>query len=101
MVLSSYQAVALSINKTVGRQAVTVKKLQGMARKAKLVRKNQGQLALIAYGKQILQQIFSANEIESLKRSNQYKPIILKLVQLLVEEKVVSTLEAALIKRYL
>lgn len=98
---SSYLSMVKIINQVTGRQAITIKKLQFMIRKAKAVRHSQGQFGLLLYGKEILQTLFLPREVEMLKRNRQYKPVISKLIQLLVIERVITPTEATKIKKYI
>lgn len=96
-----YQDVARTINQTVGRKAVTVEQMKSLVKEAKVVRRTQGVMGLWAFASQIPYRFFTEKEIEKLKQSPRWYELSSKMIDLMVQEKVITPMEAKMLKRHL
>lgn len=96
-----YKETANTINKELGRKAVTPDLLKDIVKEAKSVRRRKGTQGLIDYGSSLPERLFSPEEIDQLQRSPKYRSTASRLIDLLVYERVINPFEAMLFKRYL
>lgn len=96
-----YQDLALKINKTLNRKAVTVEQIHAVVEKAKLVKKQKGTLGLFGYATKIPAHFFTENEIEKLQNSPYWEEFSQRMIQLFVHEGIISQLQASMAKKYM
>ncbi|MBA4494748.1 hypothetical protein ACFO25_17450 [Paenactinomyces guangxiensis] len=94
-----YQVVARTINQTLGRKAVTVDQIKSLVSQAKMIRRRQGVMGLLAFSQQIPYRLFTQEEIERLKRSPRWYELSSKMIDLMVTEGVLTPAEAGMLKR--
>lgn len=96
-----YHSLAKNINQTLGRKAITAKKIDSIINHAKRVRQHQGVMGLWNYAAQLLTTFFTETEIERLKQSSQWSEFTRKLIQVLIYERVISPFEAQMLYKYI
>lgn len=94
-----YYDLAETINQTIGRKAVSPRRLSKIVAEAKMIRKTKGTMALMSYAQNLPYQFLSASEIETLRRSSKYREFSLRVIDLFVREKVVTPFEAMMLRR--
>lgn len=97
----AYQKLVDSINKMVGRQAVTSVKLKNLIKEAKTIRKTQGTSGLLRFASALPHQFFTQKEIDKIQKSPQWDVLSNKMIDLLVSENVVSPFEAVFMRKFL
>lgn len=95
-----YKETARTINKELGRKAVTPELLKKIVKNAKEVRRTRGTKGLLEYASDLPYSLFTEEEIEHLQQSPGYRVTVMKLIDLLVYERVINPFEAMLLKRY-
>jgi hypothetical protein len=96
-----YKNLADTINQTVGREAVSVKKIKTLVAEGKRIRKQYGVTGLWSYASQLPYHFFTEEEIEKLQQSPRWYELSSKMIDALVAEGVINSMEASMIKRSL
>lgn len=94
-----YEELAQHINRMLGRKAVSARRIHGVVEQAKQVRRAGGVMALLHFSTELLHRLFTPEEVEKLKRSPRYREMSYKIIDLLVEEEVITRREAMMLKR--
>jgi hypothetical protein len=94
-----YQDLVNTINQIVGRRAVSVKKMKLLIAEAKRIRRQHGVMGLWSYAQRLPEHFFTHEEIEKLQHSPKLYELSDKLVDAMVVEKVITPVEARMIKR--
>jgi hypothetical protein len=95
-----YKNLADTINQTVGRKAVSVKKIKTLVADGKRIRKQYGLTGLWLYASlQLPYHFFTKKEIEKLKKSPRWNELSYKTIDAMVVEGVINPMEARMIKR--
>jgi hypothetical protein len=94
-----YKNLVDTINQTVGRKAVSVKKIKTLVAEGKRIRKQYGLTGLWSYTLQFPYHFFTKEEIEKLKKSPRWNELSYKTIDAMVAEGVINPMEARMIKR--
>jgi hypothetical protein len=94
-----YKNVVDTINQTVGRKAVSVKKIKTLVAQGKKIRKQYGMRRLWSYASQLPYQFFTKGEIAKLKKSPRWNEFSQKTIAAMVEEGLINPMEASMVKR--
>lgn len=94
-----YEEAARHINRVLGRKAVSVRRIHQVIEQAKQVRRSGGAFALLHYSTELVHRLFTPGEVEKLKQSPRYRELSHRLLDLMVEERVVTRREAMMLKR--
>lgn len=94
-----YEEAVQHINRILGRRAVSVKRIHRLIEQAKQVRRSGGVLALVHYSTELVHRLFTPGEVERLKQSPRYRELSHRLIDLLIEEGVITRQEAMMLKR--
>ena len=94
-----YEEAAQYINRVLGRRAVSVRRIHRVIEQAKQVRRSGGAFALLHYSTELVHRLFAPDEVEKLKGSSRYGELARRLIDLMVEERVITRREAMMLKR--
>jgi hypothetical protein len=94
-----YKNLVDTINQTVGRKAVSLKKIKTLVAEGKRIRKQYGLTGLWSYASQLPYHFFTKEEIKKLKESPRWNELSYKTIDAMVEEGVINPMEARMIKR--
>lgn len=102
--MSNYQALyresARYVNRVIGRKAITAKMFHQWVEDAKRIKQTKGTMGLMSHYKRLYKQILTEDEIEKLKNSARTTGLSFRLIDVLVEEGVLSTTQAKWLKQY-
>ncbi|GGE16706.1 hypothetical protein GCM10011571_17980 [Marinithermofilum abyssi] len=93
-----YHDFARTVNRTLGRTAVTVERIHRTVEEAKRVRQTGGTMALLQYVNGLSERLFSPVEVEKLKQSPRRTELSNRMLDLLVKEKVLTPSQAMMLK---
>ena len=96
-----YQELAMKVNKTLNRKAITVDQIYAVVEKAKIIKKTKGAFGLFSFATSIPSQFFTDTEIEKLKKSPQWEEFSQKMINLFVKEGIISKMQANMVKNYI
>lgn len=94
-----YEEAAQHINRILGRKAVSVRRIHRVIEQAKQVRRSGGVFALLHFSTELVHRLFTPEEVEKLKQSPRYRELSYQLIDLMVEEQVITRREAMMLKR--
>jgi hypothetical protein len=94
-----YEVAAQHVNRILGRRAVSVRRIHHVIEQAKQVRRSGGAFALLHYSTELVHRLFTPEEVEKLKQSPRYREFSHRLLDLMVEEQVITRREAMMLKR--
>jgi hypothetical protein len=94
-----YAEAARQINQILGRKAVSVRRIHRLIEQAKQIRRSGGVLALLHFSTEMVHRLFTPEEVEMLKQSPRYREMSFQLIDLMVEEQVITRREAMILKR--
>src|SRR5690606_10899972 len=94
-----YLEAAQHINRILRRKAVSVRRIHRLIEQAKQVRRSGGVLALLHFSTALAHRLFTPEEVERLKQSPRYRELSHRLIDLMVEEQVITRREAMMLKR--
>ncbi|MBA4544044.1 MULTISPECIES: hypothetical protein [Thermoactinomyces] len=94
-----YQDLVNTINQTVGRRAVSVRKMKQLIAEARRIRMQYGVMGLWSYAQQLPEHFFTREELEKLQNSPRLYELSDKMVDAMVVEQVITPTEARMIKR--
>ncbi|MBD1371397.1 hypothetical protein IC620_03390 [Hazenella sp. IB182357] len=92
------QEMVDKVNQTLGRSAIKRSDVKHVIVEAKRVRKQKGVFGLIGYASAIPKNYFSEQESEKLKNSRHWEPFMNGVLNLMVEEGVLSKMESKMMK---
>lgn len=95
-----YRETARYVNKIIRRKAVTPKMFHQWVEDAKRIKRTTGTMGLLSHYKRLYKQILTEHEIEKLKNSARKTELSYRLVDVLVEEGVLSATQAKWLKQY-
>jgi hypothetical protein len=95
-----YKNVVATMNQTVGRKAVSVKKIKTLVAQGKQIRKQYGLTRLLLHASQLPYHFFTKGEIEKLKKPPRWNEFSYKTIAAMVAEGLIKPMEASMIKRY-
>lgn len=95
-----YRETAKYVNSVVRRQVVTAKMFHEWVEEAKRVRQRAGMMGLISHYKKLYKQMLTDQEVEKLKRSPRKTELSYRLIDVLVEEGVLTANQAKWLKQY-
>jgi hypothetical protein len=96
-----YRQFVKAVNRTLGRQAVTVDEVKALVREGKRIRRENGVMGLWSYATRLPERFFSRQEFERLRRSPGWQEWTDRILKLLVAEELITPTEARFIKRSL
>jgi len=94
-----YRELVQTLNQTVGRQAVTVDQLLALIAEAKKIRKMQGPFGLMSFASELPYRFLTHQEVERIQQSPRWYEFSNKMIDLMVQEGVVTPFEATMLKR--
>jgi hypothetical protein len=93
-----YRELVQEINQTVGREAVTTEQLKELVRQAKMIRRTQGLMGLLAFANQLPYRFLTPHEVQMIQRSPRYRELSRRTLQMLVMEGVITPFEANMVR---
>ncbi|MFD1426607.1 KaiC/GvpD/RAD55 family RecA-like ATPase [Kroppenstedtia sanguinis] len=94
-----YTDLVRTVNRILGRRALSVERIVRTVDEAKRIRQNRGALVLVQYLTSLSERLFTPAEVEKLKRSPKKREYTDRMLDLMVHEQVVSPTEARMLKR--
>lgn len=95
-----YRETARYVNKVIRRKAITAKMIQRWVEDAKRIKQTKGTVGLVSHYKRLYKQVLTEQEIERLKHSARKTELSFRLIDVLVEEKVLTAVQAKWAKQY-
>lgn len=95
-----YRETARYVNRVIRRKAVTAKMFHQWVEEAKRIKQTKGTMGLISHYKRLYKQVLTEQEVEKLKNSPRKKELSYKLIDVLIEEGVLSFAQAKWLKQY-
>lgn len=96
-----YYSLAKKINRTLNRRAISARKIASIVEQAKRVRARKGVMGLWQFASQLPTQFFTEHEIERLKATSEWELFTRQMIQLLIQERVITSFEAQMLARYI
>lgn len=96
-----YRSLAKNINRTLGRKAISARKIDALVEEAKWVRTRRGKMGLWQFTSQLPSRYFTPNEIDQLKASPVWGEFSHQLIQILLNERVITPMEAQMVRQYI
>lgn len=95
-----YRETANYINSVIRRKAVTAHMFHQWVEQAKLIKQTSGTMGLVHHYKRLYKQVLSEREVEKLKNSARKNEFSYRLIDVLIEEGVLSPTQARWLKQY-
>lgn len=95
-----YREAANYVNSVIRRNAVTAHMFHQWVERAKRIKRTKGTMGLINHYKQLYKQVLSDREVELIKNSPRKKELSYRLIDVLIDEGVLSPTQAKWLKQY-
>lgn len=95
-----YREAANYVNSVIRRKAVTAHMFHQWVERAKRIKRTTGTMGLINHYKRLYKQVLSEREVEKLKNSPRKNEFSYRLIDVLIEEGVLSPTQAKWLKQY-
>ncbi|PTM59115.1 hypothetical protein [Desmospora activa] len=94
-----YRELAQTVNRSLGRQAITTTLIEQTVAEAKKVRRLRGTWGLVKFLEGRMDRLFSSHEMEKLKLHPRRRELSYRMLDHLVAEGVMSPTESLMLKR--
>ncbi|MFD1407419.1 hypothetical protein ACFQ49_04505 [Kroppenstedtia eburnea] len=94
-----YTDLARTVNRILGRKALSVERIVRTVDEAKRIRQTRGVFVLVQYLTTLSERLFTPAEVEKLRESPKKREYTDRMLDLMVHEQVVTPTEARMLKR--